>query len=129
MPICMRDVFDASSVISGYGSCQRIGESYVQPLSKPSDSALTISSTRRWKGGSGRTVTPKRSISARYIRGRPGGGGPWATGSVALEVALEPVASDVAAEFGAVHVGLPEVDPGVDPGVDHLVDRLREAAV
>ena len=48
MPICIRVVLAASSVISGYGSCHRIGESYVQPLSKPSDSALTISSTSRW---------------------------------------------------------------------------------
>ena len=54
-------VSSAAIVSSGYGSCQRMCESYVQPYSKPWLSASESSSTTRLAGGSGRTVTPKLS--------------------------------------------------------------------
>ena len=55
-------VSSAAIVSSGYGSCQRMCESYVQPYSKPWLSASESSSTTRLAGGSGRTVTPKLSM-------------------------------------------------------------------
>ncbi len=55
-------VSSAAIVSSGYGSCQRMCESYVQPYSKPFCSASASSSTTRLAGGSGRTVTPKLSM-------------------------------------------------------------------
>src|SRR5262245_49049734 len=45
-------------------------ESYVQPYSKPWPSATLKSSTIRWYGGSGRTVTPKLSMEPPRLRGR-----------------------------------------------------------
>src|SRR5262245_15952017 len=53
------DVSSAAIVNSGYGSCQRLCESYVQPYSKPCCSASLSSSATRRAGGSGSTVTPK----------------------------------------------------------------------
>src|SRR5919108_2578828 len=66
-PSFRRSVWTASSVRSGYASCQRMWESYVQPYSKPCSSASRISSTKRLCGGSGRTVTPKVSIRGGEI--------------------------------------------------------------
>src|SRR4051794_30098195 len=62
-PSLMRSVASAAAVRNGYGSCHRRCESYIQPYPKPFCSARLISSTKRVKGGSGRTVTPKLSMS------------------------------------------------------------------
>src|SRR5919197_4768321 len=64
------DVCSAAAVSSGYGSCHRTCESYVQPYPNPCCSASCINSTRRVYGGSGRTVTPKLNI-ARSLRPPP----------------------------------------------------------
>src|SRR5258707_15774695 len=56
------DVSRAATASSGIASCQSTCESYVHAYSKPWRSASWISSSQRWYGGSGRTVTPKLSI-------------------------------------------------------------------
>src|SRR5438552_11859666 len=72
-PSLSRSVWAAASASSGNDSCQRMCESYVQPYSKPWRSASWRSSSIRWWGGSGRTVTPKESIGKTSIS-------PWLLG-------------------------------------------------
>src|SRR3954464_1394250 len=58
-PSLIFDVSRAATASVGIDSCQSTCESYVQAYSKPWLSASWMSSSQRWYGGSGSTVTPK----------------------------------------------------------------------
>src|SRR5947207_14314242 len=58
-PSLIFDVSRAATASVGIDSCHSTCESYVQAYAKPWRSASWISSSQRWYGGSGSTVTPK----------------------------------------------------------------------
>src|SRR5262249_55967024 len=64
----MVEVRSAASASSGIDSCHRMCESYVQPYSKPCCSARLSSSSMRWYGGSGKTVTPNVMAMAERLQ-------------------------------------------------------------
>src|SRR3954464_13256913 len=72
-PSLIFDVSRAATASVGIDSCQSTCESYVQAYSKPWLSASWMSSSQRWYGGSGRTVTPKlMDMAVSLLRHDPG---------------------------------------------------------
>src|ERR687895_251202 len=120
-PSFSRSVRSAASASSGYDSCQRMCESYVQPLSKPYSSAFSTSSSRRVYGGSGRTVTPNVSM-------RPPACGSW-EGKWPSSRETSPVATWGYLAFGLAAGAMLPIQFGVNAQLARWVDSPLRATL